>query len=144
MARSVRIQYEGTVYHVMRRGDKREAIFRDDKDREISGRKRHSYGGGLREHDEAQAGEMLAIGSKLLGVGLKEIVAARKNDARKQALAWLVKSKRAGDEWIVNRLNMGHRTNISRAVKAFREAAGRKRERLKKILLICTDCPEWR
>ena len=35
MARSVRIQYEGAVYHVMCRGDKREAIFRDDKDRGI-------------------------------------------------------------------------------------------------------------
>jgi hypothetical protein len=35
MARSVRIQYEGAIYHVMCRGDRREAIFEDDEDREM-------------------------------------------------------------------------------------------------------------
>ena len=35
MARKVRIQYAGAVYHVMNRGDRREAIFGDDKDREL-------------------------------------------------------------------------------------------------------------
>jgi len=34
MARKVRIQYPGAIYHVMNRGDRREAIFEDDKDRE--------------------------------------------------------------------------------------------------------------
>ena len=34
MARALRIEYAGAVYHVMSRGDRREAIFRDDKDRE--------------------------------------------------------------------------------------------------------------
>lgn len=33
MARSVRIQYEGAFYHVMARGNRREAIFLDDDDR---------------------------------------------------------------------------------------------------------------
>ena len=35
MPRKVRIQYEGAVYHVMCRGDRREAIFADDADREM-------------------------------------------------------------------------------------------------------------
>jgi REP element-mobilizing transposase RayT len=35
MARKLRIQYEGAIYHVMNRGDHREDIFRDDKDREL-------------------------------------------------------------------------------------------------------------
>ena len=35
MARNVRIQYEGAIYHGMIRGNRRETIFRDDKDREI-------------------------------------------------------------------------------------------------------------
>ena len=35
MARKLRIQYEGAIYHVMNRGDRRELIFRDDKDREM-------------------------------------------------------------------------------------------------------------
>ncbi len=34
MARKVRIQYPGAIYHVMNRGDRREAIFEDDEDRE--------------------------------------------------------------------------------------------------------------
>ena len=31
MARKLRIQYEGAIYHVMNRGDHREDIFRGDK-----------------------------------------------------------------------------------------------------------------
>ena len=34
MARKVRIQHLGAIYHVMNRGDPREAIFEDDEDRE--------------------------------------------------------------------------------------------------------------
>ena len=33
MARKLRIQYPGAIYHVMNRGDRREDIFEDDKDR---------------------------------------------------------------------------------------------------------------
>jgi putative transposase len=35
MARPLRIQYPGAIYHVMNRGDRREPIFEDDKDREL-------------------------------------------------------------------------------------------------------------
>ena len=34
MARSLRIEYEGARYHVMSRGDRREAIYKDEEDRE--------------------------------------------------------------------------------------------------------------
>src|SRR5437867_2244068 len=34
MARKIRIQYPGAVYHVMNRGDQRESIFHDDDDRQ--------------------------------------------------------------------------------------------------------------
>src|SRR6478672_3611358 len=34
MARPLRIQYPGAMYHVMNRGDQREDIFRDDEDRQ--------------------------------------------------------------------------------------------------------------
>src|SRR5438034_11457317 len=33
MARKLRVEYPGAIYHVMNRGDHREPIFRDDKDR---------------------------------------------------------------------------------------------------------------
>jgi putative transposase len=35
MARKLRIEYEGAIYHVMNRGDRREAIFREDDDRHL-------------------------------------------------------------------------------------------------------------
>ena len=35
MARKLRVEYPGAVYHVMNRGDRREAIFKDDKDRQV-------------------------------------------------------------------------------------------------------------
>lgn len=35
MARQLRVQYAGAIYHVMNRGDRREAIFKDDKDHQI-------------------------------------------------------------------------------------------------------------
>ncbi len=34
MARKLRVEYEGAIYHVMNRGDRREAIFYDDPDRQ--------------------------------------------------------------------------------------------------------------
>jgi REP element-mobilizing transposase RayT len=33
MARKLRVQYPGAIYHVMNRGDRREPIFKDDRDR---------------------------------------------------------------------------------------------------------------
>jgi len=35
MARKLRVEYEGAIYHVMNRGDRREPIFKDDQDREL-------------------------------------------------------------------------------------------------------------
>ena len=34
MARKLRVEYPGAIYHVMNRGDRQEPIFKDDKDRE--------------------------------------------------------------------------------------------------------------
>ena len=34
MARKLRVQYPGAIYHLMNRGDRREPIFKDDQDRE--------------------------------------------------------------------------------------------------------------
>jgi len=34
MARKLRVEYPGAIYHVMNRGDRREVVFRDDADRE--------------------------------------------------------------------------------------------------------------
>ena len=33
VARKLRVEYAGAIYHVMNRGDRREAVFRDELDR---------------------------------------------------------------------------------------------------------------
>ena len=35
MPRALRVEYPGAIYHVLNRGDRREDIFRDDRDREV-------------------------------------------------------------------------------------------------------------
>ena len=35
MARKLRVQYSGAIYHVMNRRDRRESIFEDDDDRRL-------------------------------------------------------------------------------------------------------------
>jgi len=34
MARKVRVEFAGAIYHVINRGDRQEAIFRDEQDRQ--------------------------------------------------------------------------------------------------------------
>ena len=83
----------------------------------MAGRRRaSSTGEGRRAHDEGEAGRLLGRGLEGLGLTLSQVAALKKTDARKQALAWLVKSRTmVGDEWIVARLAMGHRSKGSRA-----------------------------
>jgi hypothetical protein len=35
MARQLRLEYPGAIYHILNRGDRREAIFRDDVDHQL-------------------------------------------------------------------------------------------------------------
>ena len=44
MARNIRIQYPGVFYHLMARGNRREAIFFDDEDRPKQTRYFHNLG----------------------------------------------------------------------------------------------------
>jgi REP element-mobilizing transposase RayT len=107
-----------------------------------AGRKRSSYQPreSLRAHDEREAARLLAEGLRQLELTLDETVRLRKTDPRKQALVWLVKSRTVvDDEWIGRHLAMGHRSNVSRAVSAFRAPEGSQHRKLQKLLHICTD-----
>ncbi len=35
MPRKLRVEYPGAIYHLMNRGDRREAIFKNDEDRKL-------------------------------------------------------------------------------------------------------------
>ena len=54
-------------------------------------------------------------------------------------MKWLKSRMVVGDEWIVARLAMSHRSNVSRAVSAFRDPSDAQRKKLRKSLHICTD-----
>ena len=94
----------------------------------------------MRGHEQKEAERLLAFGLEKLALTMGEAAGLKQADPRKQALAWLVKSRTVvGDEWIVARLEMGHRSNVSRAVTAFRDLKEPEQRRLQKKLHICTD-----
>ena len=107
----------------------------------VGEKKRESFSGEeLRGYDESAAKELLESGLRALGETLGSVRTMRCNDPRKQALAWLIKrNTMAGDKWITRELEMGHRSNLSRAVSAFRSERSRAIRRLKRKLHICTD-----
>jgi len=89
----------------------------------VAEKKRESFEGeALSRHDESEAERLLKSGTSALGLrGIEEVRALRKSDKRKQALVWLVRSQTVvGHEWILERLEMGHRSNVTRAMARFR------------------------
>lgn len=107
----------------------------------VSGRKRSWYGSaGMRGHDVREAERLLRTGLQRLKMKAGDVSGLKKSDLRKQGLAWMIKSRSVvGDEWIAARLEMGHRSNVSRAVSAFRSPKAREHRKLRKLLHICTD-----
>ena len=88
------------------------------------------------------AGQSGAMAQSVQQLKLTEKAARslKQADPRKQTLVWLIKSRTVlRDEWLVSRLHMGHRSNISRAISAVRNPKSREHERLQKLLHICTD-----
>jgi hypothetical protein len=107
----------------------------------VRGRKRESYSGEeVRRYDETAARELLTRGLEVLGMDLASTRLLRHSDPRKQALAWLIRGKSmVGDRWITKELEMGHPSNVSRAVNVFRNANKRKIKNLKCQLHVCKD-----
>jgi len=109
-------------------------------------KKRESFEGeAVSRHDEIEAERLLRAGIRALGLaGIKEVKRLRKNDKRKQALVWLVKSRTvAGHEWIPDRLEMGHRSNVTRAMAGFRNGGDRETRGLKAKMIKCSDLYCW-
>ena len=106
----------------------------------MESRKRESYSGEeVKGHDRKRAEELLQKGLKVLKVGQAEVRCRKTTDERKQALTWLIRSStQVSCEWICAQLGLGHRSNISRAVRAL-EAPGCKTDHLKAKMLQCKD-----
>jgi REP element-mobilizing transposase RayT len=106
----------------------------------MESRKRESYSGEeVKGHDRKRAEELLRKGLRALKIEQGEIQGIKTTDERKQALTWLIRSStQVSCEWICEQLGLGHRSNISRAVRAL-ESPGRTYDRLKAIMLQCKD-----
>jgi putative transposase len=107
----------------------------------VQGRQRASYrSDGLRQHDEREAARRLEQGCKALAVDLTELWGRKQTDPIKQAVAWHVKKHSTiGDAWICEKLDMGSRTNVHRAVKRFRVDSDKAIVGLKRKLQLCAD-----
>jgi REP element-mobilizing transposase RayT len=99
----------------------------------LEGKKRRSYrGGSTRGHDEREAQRLLREGIRIVGLPNREAGATKKTDPRKLALAWLIRSRTTmGNQWISDRLCMGHEVNVSQGVRRVREGSSKELKRLR-------------
>lgn len=109
--------------------------------RVIGSHRRESYSeDGARGHDEARSRQLLERALAALDLDCGEVLLLKKSDRRKQGVAWLLKSATTiDDRWVCERLGMGDRSNVSRAVRVFREERDRDVKRIKRKLHVCTD-----
>ena len=103
------------------------------------GKKRQSFSGEeLGGKDEAEAERLLARGMETLE--LEDVQKLAKNDIRKQALTWLIKSRAVvGHEWVAEKLGMGHRSNMTRALAVFQRSETKAARTLKRKMIKCAD-----
>ncbi len=92
-----------------------------------------------RAHDEMGAEKLLASVFKILNVTEAELLAMKNTQPQKQAAAWVLKKFTTVTAiWIASRLNMGHRSNVSRALSALDRNPDRTRQRLRQKMMQCT------
>ena len=100
----------------------------------VDGGARDSYIGGARAaHDESAAEKLLQTGLKTLDLKRRDLEGLRKSDPRKQVLAWWIRKQTAvSNQWVSDRLAMGHAGNLSKMVNRVERDPTRKMKRLKK------------
>lgn len=122
-----------------------EKSFRDRLVREVGDileeNNRASYQGqAVRRHDTEHADRELDRMVKGLGLSPTILKEARQNDPYKQAIAWWLKTRTTvSDAWLSEKLHMGNRTNVYRAVAAYRDPKDRERNMIKRKMQQCAD-----
>ena len=96
---------------------------------------RDSYhGSSKRAHDERAAVEILRRGLAGLELTVDEVRELKNVDLRKQALAWMVKTRSVvTHEWVCERLGMGHRMNVTRALQRMQQPGRNVRSMRRKL-----------
>ncbi len=103
MARQRRVGFEGALYHVMARSDRREPIVLDDDER------------------KAHAQKLFEEGCAALGIDANAQRLKKTNDKDKVMLAALIADQtRVPLAWLCEALGMGSRSNCSRLINAER------------------------
>jgi len=148
MARKLRVEYPGALYHVMNRGDHREPVFRDDRDRQCfvetlgeacqktgwqvhaylakMGERRgaNHYGEECRETAEAKAERIVAEELRGRGWSEAELGARAKGDKEKVAVAVRLRGETTMTlKWVAKRLAMGSWSNVSNLLAAAQKKA---------------------
>lgn len=92
-----------------------------------------------RDHGERRAEYLIQNALTVLHLNEGEMLKSKGTRPEKQALAWLVRQNTiVTGVWVANRLRMGHRVNVSRAVSAFDRARDPERIEIKSKMLQCT------
>lgn len=107
---------------------------------QVESRQRESYSGEeIKAIDQKKAERLLKRGLRGVGLTQEELQDLKTTDRRKQALTWLIRSSvLVSSGWICTELGLGHRSNISRAVRAF-SSGSPKGDQLKQKMLQCKD-----
>lgn len=81
----------------------------------VAGKRRDSFmGEEIRLHDMREAERLFQQGLSCFGLREEDLGAMKKGDDRKKVLAWNIRKKTSVNiEWIVNRLEMGSRSNFA-------------------------------
>ncbi len=71
-----------------------------------------------RMHDHSEAERLLNEAVGVLGFDLSKKNRLKRNDVSKELIAWFLSEKTSvGQEWIAQKLGMGNRANVSRAIR---------------------------
>ena len=90
-------------------------------------------------HDEMEAERLLSHALAVLGLSEEELLSMKSTRAEKQAVVWMLKKHTTITVvWLASRLNMGHRTNASRAISMFDRSLDQARIDLKTKMLQIT------
>jgi hypothetical protein len=141
MARPLRIEYAGAVYHVMARGDHGQAVYVDDLDRRLWLRTLADAVGktGWRVHAYVLMDNhyhmLLAHGLVVLGLDARRLSETPKGTAHKQVLAWWLRQRTTvGRRWVSERLGMGEESGVTRAVRRVNKSREAELENMKALL----------
>lgn len=106
--------------------------------KQLPGKSDNLRGEQRRAHDECEAERLLGAALTALKMTEGEMLALRYNRPEKQAAVWLLKSyTTVSGVWLADRLRMGSRANVSRALKVMSSDTEEKYKALKGIMTQC-------